>query len=185
MAQKTSKGVVKLCDVLASISLALSKIFLIALIGIFTIEVVLRYVFNRPTGFADELSGYFLAGLVMMGVANTLRIGGHVRVELLHERLPDKIKSVLTIVMNLLAIGPLALLTWLSLELIAQYYRTGRLSFASILLVPMWIPVSLVPVGLAILILRIIAQFLEFLDDRKSQKEKRHQILQKAMTKGE
>lgn len=185
MSKKLSNGFVKLSDFLTSITLVLSKIFMMALIAIFAIEVVMRYLFNRPTGFADELSGYFLAGIVMMGIAHTLRIEGHVRVELLVGRLPDSIKIMLSTLTNLIAVVPIALLTWLSLQLIEQYYRTGRLSFASILLIPMWIPVTLVPVGLAVVILRIIAQFLQYLDSLDDHRKKRRAILEKAILKGE
>ena len=72
----------KLFSKLNSAGMILSKVFLISLVIIFGFEVVMRYVFNRPTGYADQLSEYFLCGIVMMGIAQTFRLGGHVRVEI-------------------------------------------------------------------------------------------------------
>lgn len=154
---------VKSIDTLISIASFLSNLLLGFLITILSFEVVMRYIFNRPTGFADELCGYFLAGLVMLGISHTLRINGHVRVEILFGRFPDKLKRWISHLMNLISIIPMCILIWLSVKLIVQYYVTNRLSFASILQVPMWIPLTIVPIGLFLLVLTIIGEFYKFL----------------------
>jgi len=151
-----------------SIASFLAKLLVAFIVAILGYEVVLRYIFNRPTGFADELSGYFLAGVVMLGVPQVLRIDGHVRVEILFKRLPGKLQSWLRHILNLLAIIPLTILIWFLMELIIDYYISNRLSFASILQVPLWIPISIAPIGLLILVLTIITEFVLFLANTKS-----------------
>src|SRR3990170_6878610 len=82
---RCTHGLVRMCDALQAGSLFVSKLFTWALVGILSFEVLMRYVFNRPTGFADEVSGYFLAALVMTGIVYTFKIDGHVRVDILLE----------------------------------------------------------------------------------------------------
>jgi TRAP-type C4-dicarboxylate transport system permease small subunit len=170
MMQKLIKHYTKFCNILIAISLYLSQIFLVALICILAVEVIMRYVFNRSTGFADALSAYFLAGLVMMGVAHTLKVGGHIKVEILLARMSSKLRSRLVTATMLAAIVPIAALAWASLKLTIEYYKSGRISFDSILLVPMWIPLTAVPVGLMILMLAMVDAFLH----RKDGEEERH-----------
>jgi len=146
----------------------LAKVLLVFIVAILCYEVVLRYLFNSPTGFADELSGYFLAGMVVLGAPHVLRIDGHVRVEILFKRLPGKFQKWFHYVLNLLAVPPLIILIWFLLELIINYYISNRLSFASILQVPLWIPISIAPIGLFMLVLTIIGEVLNLLDNRRS-----------------
>jgi TRAP-type C4-dicarboxylate transport system permease small subunit len=167
MVPKLRRGYTKFCDILVAISLLLSQVFLVALIGMLAVEVVMRYVLNRSTGFADALSAYFLSGLVMMGITHTLRVGGHIKVEVLLVRMPFKFRSFLVPATILAAIVPIAMLAWVSLELVVEYYQSGRLSFDSILLVPMWIPLTVVPVGLTTFLLTMIEAVVQYKDEQE------------------
>jgi TRAP-type C4-dicarboxylate transport system permease small subunit len=54
------------------------------------VEVFTRYVLDRPLMVADEVSAYMLVALSFLGLAYTWRQGGHVRITILVNRLPDK-----------------------------------------------------------------------------------------------
>lgn len=61
-------------------------------------EVISRYVFDSPTLWAYEMA-YFLTGsFFLFGVAFTLQVGGHVKVDLMTELLPDRINHIIYIV---------------------------------------------------------------------------------------
>lgn len=168
---RNKSGFLKISKVIISASLVISKLSILLLILMLSFEVVMRYLFNRPTGFADELSGYFLAATVLLGAPHTLRVNGHVRVEILLNLFPSHVKAWLINSMNLFAVIPICLLTWLSVELVIGYYTSNRLSFASILQIPVWIPVSLVPLGLSLLILAILGEVNKFFQSRSNESD--------------
>ena len=57
-------------------------------------EVFSRYALNAPTIWAFEL-GYMAMGThALIGAAYTLREGGHIRIDVLYSRFPDKAKAV-------------------------------------------------------------------------------------------
>ena len=76
---------------------------LIPLILSMVTEVFSRYVFNAPTLWAYE-TAYFLTGsFFLLGLAYTLQMGGHVKVDLMTELLPDRVNQFIYIVGYVLA----------------------------------------------------------------------------------
>ena len=57
------------------------------------VDVFMRYVMQQPLMVADELSAYMLVTLSFLGFAYTWRQGGHVRVEVLVNYLPPRLKD--------------------------------------------------------------------------------------------
>lgn len=55
------------------------------------VEVFMRYVWHQPLMIADEFSAYLLVALSYLGFAYTWRQGGHVRIEILVNRLSPRI----------------------------------------------------------------------------------------------
>jgi len=78
-------------------------------------DVVGRAVWSRPIPGAVELSSYMLAVFVLLGVAYTHQVKGHVRVSMLRDRFPERVGhllDVLTILLSLFIIGILAWQGW-------------------------------------------------------------------------
>ena len=71
--------------------------FVLIIIAIILIEVVLRYVFNRPTMWAHETSEHLFAIFFLLGAAYTLAEGGHVRVDLFQRKLSIRGQAVLEV----------------------------------------------------------------------------------------
>jgi TRAP-type C4-dicarboxylate transport system permease small subunit len=165
---KTSRNVfIRFVDGLVSLGLNISKIFLLLLVGILGYEVMMRYFLNKPTGYADELSGYFLAVIVMFGSAHVLKIKGHVKVEILYDRMPSKLKLAFDRFSYVLAPLSLVVLLLFTIDLIITFRASGRLSFASMLQLPMWIPICIIPIGLILFILQFIRGFLELVKEEE------------------
>ena len=67
--------------------------------GILVIEVVARYVFGAPTIWANHLSILIFGGFFIMGGAYTMMNDGHVKMDLLYNRLPnDRVRAILDLV---------------------------------------------------------------------------------------
>ena len=65
-------------------------------------EVILRYFFNSPTVWANELAQMFFGAYAILAGGYILRTGGHVNVDILYSRLSRKSKAILDIATSLL-----------------------------------------------------------------------------------
>lgn len=86
--------------------------FLIPLMVLTTGEVIGRNLFNRPIAGAVELSEYLLAVFILLGVAYTQQIKGHVAVSVLLSRFPLRGQMVLNILSAVLSLFIFAVLAW-------------------------------------------------------------------------
>ena len=75
-------------------------------------DVVGRAVWARPIPGAVELSSYMLAVFILLGVAYTHQVKGHVRVAMLVSRLPERAGNTLDVITTLLSLFIIALLAW-------------------------------------------------------------------------
>ena len=74
---------------------------------IFTCGVVsTRYIFNIGSIGMQELVMYLHGCVFMIGIAFTLKEGGHVRVDVLHEKLSEKNKAIIDIIGTLFFLMP-------------------------------------------------------------------------------
>lgn len=69
---------------------------------ILTFEVVLRYGFNHPTIWAMETSQLLMCVFVALGGAYTALHGGHVNVDILAGRLPERKRAIIDLLTSLL-----------------------------------------------------------------------------------
>ena len=85
---------------------------------IFTCGVVsARYIFNVGSIGMQELVMYLHGCVFMIGIAFTLKEGGHVRVDVLHEKLSEKNKAIIDIIGTLLFLMPFCFfIVFVSLE---------------------------------------------------------------------
>lgn len=62
------------------------------------VDVVMRYFFNTSYVFTQELEWHVFAFIFLMGAGYTLKVDGHVRVEVFYGRLPDKGKAWINLI---------------------------------------------------------------------------------------
>lgn len=75
-------------------------------------EVVGRAIWSRPIPGSMELSSYMLAVFVLLGVAYTHQVRGHVRVSMLVSRLPEGLNLVLDVMTTLLSLFIIGIMAW-------------------------------------------------------------------------
>ena len=126
--------------------------------------VVARRVFNAPFLFVEELSGYVVLAIVFLGLAHTLRVGGHVQVELLINSVGGALRTSLRGAAIVLA-GVWAVVFLLAaMYQVSEFYTQGILSFAY-LQTPLWVPGSFMVVGGLLLTLQCVALLLRLRGD--------------------
>ncbi|MCA6065210.1 TRAP transporter small permease subunit [Thalassolituus marinus] len=122
---KAEKAINRFSDFLGTVSAVL---FLLMLANVF-IDVVMRYVFNDVSIAMQELEWHFFAAMFMLGVPYTLRTGGHVRVDLVYERLSAHKQSVIDIGGGVLLLLPFCLLVgWYGIDFAHEAFALGEMS---------------------------------------------------------
>ncbi|MBI2741708.1 MAG: TRAP transporter small permease [Rhodospirillales bacterium] len=140
------------CGVLAATAV-------VAILAIVCIETVLRQ-FDASLLVTDEIAGYLNAAAIFLGLAWTLREGGFIRVELLYDRAVGNLKQALRWLIVLTAAIFSALTLWVCIrQVIYAFDRDTRA--VSIIDTPEWIPQSVMVLGLAVLLLQLVAWIVD------------------------
>lgn len=104
-----------------------------------TVDVVTRFFFKRGMVESFEISGYALAACIGLGLAFTVTSKANIRVDILLDALPDRMRVVCDLIASL-ALALIALtLAWFAWGTLAQSWALGAKSI-SLLQVPMVIP---------------------------------------------
>ena len=111
------------------------------------VDVMLRVVFNRSIGGADELSGYALAIGTVWSLGATLLDRAHIRIDSLYILFPTPLRLALDVMGLVLFIAFFALVTWHGIGVLQQSIQSGSHS-QSALETPLIIPQVLWIAGL-------------------------------------
>ncbi|MEX2536070.1 MAG: TRAP transporter small permease [Trueperaceae bacterium] len=146
-------------DALANVGGWFAGVLLLATSALILTEIGTRTFLGRSTRLAEEYSGYFLAAIILLGAAYSLREGEHIRVSILRERLGTRGRRWLDRLALLVGIGVTGLLSWalwlLFLDSVTYGVRSLHHSRT-----PMAIPHGTVLVGAVLLCLQFIALLL-------------------------
>jgi TRAP-type C4-dicarboxylate transport system permease small subunit len=85
---------------------------LIPMMLLTTADVMGRSFFRRPITGSYELSSYLLAVFILLGIAYTHQVGGHVRVTMFVSKLPKRLAAIVGIFTTLLSLFIIAILAW-------------------------------------------------------------------------
>ncbi|MCW2309081.1 TRAP transporter small permease [Rhodobium gokarnense] len=128
----------------------------LAVLALVVYAILQRYFLDTPLKWGDELSGYLLVALVMLGAAETLRHGEHIAIDLVTGKVGPTLKRLLAVIANLAVIGfavVLGLSAWESISFAYDFgsYSPGYLEVAT------WIPQLPMLIGAGLLILLALA----------------------------
>ncbi|KJS19692.1 MAG: hypothetical protein VR72_17695 [Clostridiaceae bacterium BRH_c20a] len=76
-------------------------ILLSSLVIVMFASVVWRYFFNLPFSWAEQFTGWTFVWLTYLGAAVAYRRGSHIGVDVVVKKLPDSIRFIVSIVMDL------------------------------------------------------------------------------------
>ena len=117
----------------------LTAILLFGMLVIICYDVAMRYVFNAPTIWANELSTYLLVAIAFIGLPYALLKNGHIRVELLTDHLPDATRRMAGQVTGWLGVLFICVATWQAGVLVHENFNNDVRSF-SLLTTPTYLP---------------------------------------------
>ena len=101
---------------------------LFAMMCLTTVDVVGRYIFNRPITGVFELTEYLVLILIFSFIGYTQSQKGHVAVDILLPLLPDKLKKVTDVGNHLVCLILMGLITWMGVEKALELKEVGEAS---------------------------------------------------------
>lgn len=122
-------------------------------------EVGARYFLHRPTIWVEETSQFLLTGYFLLGGASCLYFGGHVKMDLVYQKLSLRKKAILDVVMAFFFFFLMFILIWqgwnIFWEALTLMQRTNSAWN------PLTFPVKMTaPVGCFLLLLQGLAKFI-------------------------
>ena len=133
----------------ARLAATLAGFAVLAIVALITYDVGMRSFFEEPQLFVDEVASFLEVLVIFGGLAYTFRTGGHVRVDLVTTHLPGRVRAWLRAVGLVLGLVFLAIVMWTTVDSALTAHRYGRVS--AVMLYPLWAPMALIPLGLALL----------------------------------
>jgi TRAP-type C4-dicarboxylate transport system permease small subunit len=132
----------------------------IALVGaalVLTYSVIVRYFLHISTDWQDEMSVFLIIGAVFMSSAAIQARRGHVAIEAISSILPpgiNRVRQIIVDIASLIFCGFFAWKAWILLhEAIVDNFHSGSTWGP-----PLWVPYSLMTVGMALLTVQILLQ---------------------------
>lgn len=113
-----------------------------------------------------DFSGYMLAGATFLALAHTLRAGGHIRVNLVTGRLPERGQVVIEGFVLLLSGFLIGFATWFMGGLVLESLHYGDVS-TGIIPIPLWIPQSVATFGIGLLLVAVLHTFVDLVQAGK------------------
>jgi TRAP-type C4-dicarboxylate transport system permease small subunit len=125
---------------------ALAALAVLGIVVLMTVGVFFRYVIGNPLAWIDEAVGYILVFTVMLGVADVMRRGENIRVDLLVEPLPPPARRAVEAGGLLAAFVFAVALTWLGVDMVLFSYEVGITTAGEIDIPSAWVQIAL-PIG--------------------------------------
>ena len=139
----------------------LGAILVFPLIGALIVEVFSRYVAGRPTLWAFEVSYMVMGAMFMLGMANALRVGQHVSVDIVTPQLKPRANALIRAVGYVLFLPVLVWLVWELSKYAWSAFDTNERSGRSAWNPVVWPIFTVWFLGFALLALQVVAELLK------------------------
>ncbi len=137
--------------------------FSFAIVLVMAYNVLLRYFFRTGSVAMQELEWHLMAPICMLGLSYAILKDGHVQVDILYGRFPERVQRIIQLVSTLLVVAVIAILLKLSIPYVLQSYSIGEKSPDPGGLTHRWILKAMLPLGFALLLVQSIAAMLRAL----------------------
>ena len=159
-------GILKLLDKLEAV---ISSVALWCLVAVCFLQVVMRYCFNQPFSWPEEVMRYLLICSVFIGISSVMKINGHLKVEVIKVLLPRSVVLILEMFSSVVVAAFCMYTIWLGCEmtlLIKEIEQTAQsIDF------PLWISWLPIPLGFGLSIIQLIRCQYKAWQDYKAEGE--------------
>ncbi len=131
-----------------------------ALVVVMAFNVLLRYFFRTGSVAMQELEWHLMAPICLLGLSYALLHDGHVKVDILYGRFPDRLKRIIDFISMVLVCAVIAFLIYVSIPYVEQSYSIGEQSPDPGGLTHRWMLKALLPIGFSLLLIQSVAAAL-------------------------
>jgi len=155
-------------DFLSKICFSISGILIFIMSLMISCDVLMRYFFVRPTIWVTDFSKYILCYSTFLSASWIYKIGGHVRITIVIERLSSKMRYFLKIINYIIGIFICLVLVWSGFYVVWQLYYKNIIIVRPII-VQKWMIVIVIPIGFLVLLIYFIKNIVECFASAKSE----------------
>lgn len=123
--------------------------------------VVMRYVFNNPQAWVEEVSRYSIIWGTFLGFGMALKHNQHIQVDILYDRLNATGKYIINLVATALSIIFCIIYIYYGWNLVTTRFHSGMVSLD--MRIPMWIVYLILPISGVLFLLRFIERLVNIL----------------------
>ncbi len=156
------RGLVRAVDSVSRLFGAVAAALVIVLVVLMLYDVVLRYVFNAPTIWGNDLNTWLMGASFVLSIAYAMSTDSHVRVDLLYDRRTrPRIRIVDLVGLTAIILPTVA---WITLGLFDHFvtaYQSGERSGSGGWNPIVWPFKFILLVGFAIFTLQIVAEIIK------------------------
>lgn len=154
----------RILDVATNITAIIAGLCITVMMAHITIDVIMRAFFNLPlTGTITFVANYYMVFLVCLPLAFVERFDGHISVEVMTNRFPDRIKHHLygwTYPVTAIVFAVTAYATWLEAS---SKFAIKTFMIEKDMAIPIWFGYFALPVGYALLSIFLVMKFIGYL----------------------
>lgn len=143
---------------LGSLFEGIAALLVLSVTALITYEVVARYFFNNPTGFANQFSAYAMPLIAFLAAGAALKKNEHVAVDIFINKLNSSNNKRLTVINELVSVVVIGYVLYAAATEVFYNYVDGIRSFSTVITFPEYIPQIVMLVGIFVLLLM---QFLK------------------------
>ncbi len=155
-------GLDRTMRLLNRVILGLGGLCLVGACLVLTHSVVVRYLLKEPTEWQDEMAVFLIIGATFLSAAGVQAKRGHVAIEALTGFLSPAANRVRLILADMISLAFCLFFAWKSWSLDHEAWVDGQVS-QSTWGPPLWIPYTLMSVGMSLLCLQFMLQIAEAL----------------------
>lgn len=148
-------------DRIYTIAGALAGLLILGITLIILAQIVGRW-FGVVIPSTDDFSGFMLAASSFMGLAYTLREGGHIRVSLVIQRIPVRFRKYQEFLVLVVAVLLALYMSWYLWHMVYESYIFEEVSVGYIP-IPLWIPQIPVAIGCTLFNIVLIEELANLL----------------------
>jgi TRAP-type mannitol/chloroaromatic compound transport system permease small subunit len=154
----------------------LASYLILALVAAVGFDVIMRYLFTMPTAWAYDAALHLFAISFLMGGAWVLQMKAHVRVDVLYNLFPAKVRFGINFFFYIVLLFPLCyLLVKNGVVNVFTAWKMGEVSMSSPLHEPIWPLKAFIPISFFLLFLQgvveLVRDITSLLDKRRKGRE--------------
>ena len=125
-------------------------------------DVILRYFFNRPMFWVLESTQFALVFITFLGAAWVLKNDGHVRMDIVINRLSQRTQNQINIATSIFCAIACLVVTWYGVKVWWDYFQIDYL-YAGSLVIPAYYLEAVIPIGGSLLFIQFLRKAYGYL----------------------